>query len=180
MFDGPSIVGRSLAGVRQLNFDTSVVVDVEYLGALSNMELDNVDSMLSADAREWDALVSILEAHPNESLHDRGHPVWTSRDVYAHLARWIDRSTTELESMLQGHRLPPIPGTDDEINESWQREDATLSLDEARNRAREAYNRRIDVIHSISQDRWTDELEALARADGGEHYAGHRGYIVVN
>ena len=139
----------------------------------------DVSSMLRDDRAAWDELVAILEARPREVLHDPASPWrWTSRDVYAHLARWLTRSMDELEAALAGARLPPLEGTEDEINARWQREDSSLSLDEARARAREAFARRVRLIESVPADRWDAALERIARYDGAGHYRAHRSYIV--
>ncbi len=143
------------------------------------MKAEAVAVMLREDRAEWEALVTVLVAHPEESLYGAGSPPWTSRDVYAHLARWIKRSTARLEARLAGRALPPLEGTDDEINARWQLEDSGLSLDEAREHAEAAFERRLRAIEAIPADHWDEELERIARADGAEHYRGHRGYIVV-
>jgi hypothetical protein len=138
-----------------------------------------VAAMLREDRDEWQALVALLEAHPDENLHASGSPSWTSRDIYAHLARWIEHSTATLEARLAGRTLPPLEGADDEINARWQREDSGQTLDQARRRAQTAFERRLRAIRAVPADRWDRELEAIARADGSEHYKGHRSYIVV-
>jgi hypothetical protein len=143
------------------------------------MDAEAVAAMLREDRAEWDALVAVLEAHPDESLHGAGSPAWTSRDVYAHLARWMEHSTADLEARLAGRSLPQLEGTDDEINARWQAEDSGLSLGEARERARRAFERRLQVVEAVPSDRWDEELEKIARYDGAEHYAGHRRSIVV-
>jgi hypothetical protein len=143
------------------------------------MKAEAVAVMLREDRAEWKALVAGLAAHPEESLHDSVSPPWTSRDVYAHLARWIKRSTARLEARLAGRALPPLEGTDDEINARWQLEDSGLSLGEAREHAEAAFERRLRAIETVPADRWDEELERIARADGAEHYRGHRSYIVV-
>jgi len=139
----------------------------------------DVSSMLRDDRAAWDELVAVLEAHPRVVLHDPASPWrWTSRDVYAHLARWLTRSMDELEAALAGARLPALEGTEDEINTRWQREDSSLSLEEARARAQEAFDRRVRLVESVPDDRWDAALERIARYDGAEHYRAHRGYIV--
>jgi len=143
------------------------------------MDTEAIVAMLQEDRAEWEALVAMLDAHPKESLHGAGSPPWASRDVYAHLARWIERSTADLEARLAGRTLPPLAGTDDEINARWQREDSALSLEEARQRAQKAFERRLRAIGNVPPDRWDAVLEAMARADGAEHYANHRRYIAV-
>jgi len=143
------------------------------------MDAEATAVMLQEDRAQWEALTAVLDAHPQTSLHDPGSPRWTSRDVYAHLARWIERSTSELEVRLEGGTLQPLEGTDDEINARWQRKDSGLSLDEARERAQRAFERRLRAIEGVPTDRWDEMLRAIARADGAEHYAGHRSYISV-
>jgi hypothetical protein len=143
------------------------------------MDAEAVAAMLREDRAEWEALLAVLEAHPEENLHDPGSPSWTSRDVYAHLARWIEHSTAALEARLAGRTLPLLEGTDDEINARWQQEDSGLSLGEARERAQTAFQRRLRAIEAVPADRWGEEIERIARADGAEHYRGHRSYVVV-
>jgi hypothetical protein len=137
--------------------------------------------MLRDDRAAWSELVAVLEAHPGEVLHDPASPwAWTSRDVYAHLARWLTRSMDELEALLAGRpALPPLEGSEDEINRRWQQEDSGLSLEEARAKAQAAFDRRLRLIESVPEGRWDADLERTARYDGAEHYRAHRGYIVV-
>ena len=143
------------------------------------MDVEAISAMLREDRAQWEALTAVLDANPEGSLHDPISPRWNSRDVYAHLSRWIERSTSELEARLEGGTLQPLDGTDDEINARWQREDSGLSLGEARERAQQAFERRLRAIEAVPADRWDEMLEAIARADGAEHYAGHRSYISV-
>ena len=141
------------------------------------MDAEAIAAMLCEDRAQWEALTAVLDAHTERSLHDPSSPLWTSRDVYAHLTRWIERSTSELEVRLEGGTLQPLEGTDDEINARWQQEDSGLSLDEARERGQQAFELRLRSIEGVPTARWDKMLEAIARADGAEHYAGHRSYI---
>lgn len=135
--------------------------------------------MLDNDLEEWEALVLDLEAHPDAVLHDPASPGWTARDVYAHLARWMEHSTSSLEAYVAGRDQPsPIEGTDDEINARWQAEDAALTLDDARSRAETQFERRSQVIESVPAERWDKAVEAFAHADGAQHYRAHRNAIV--
>ena len=143
------------------------------------MDSQAVAAMLRKDRAEWEALVASLESRPDDSLHDAGSPRWTSRDVYAHLARWIEHSTAHLEARLAGRAFPPMDGTDDEINARWQRAGSRLGLEEARHWAERAFERRLRAIDGVPAARWDAELETIARADGAEHYAGHRRCIVA-
>ncbi len=136
--------------------------------------------LLRRDREEWEALTATLDAHPDEALHDPQSPDWTARDVYCHLARWMTNSTNGLEARLAGlDPDPPIPGTDDEINARWRAEDAELTLDEARELGQRAFERRMRIFEGIAPERWDAMIEAYARADGWEHYAAHRGYLIT-
>lgn len=143
------------------------------------MTPEAVRAMLDNDHAEWEALVLLLEAHPDVPLHQPESPAWTARDVYAHLARWMENSTGGLEAWLDGRINPPIGGTEDEINARWQKEASGLSLDAARERAEQQFERRISVIEAIPAERWDDAIESFAHADGAQHYRAHRGFIAV-
>ena len=147
------------------------------------MNAEAVRAMLAEDRAEWQALVAVLDAHPDGPLHDPESPEWTARDVYAHLARWINHSTEAFESWLASRTLPPpaegMEGNDDEINARWQAEDSGLTLAEARERAQHAFERRIRAIESVPPDRWDPILDATAHADDAHHYRAHRSFIIV-
>jgi hypothetical protein len=144
------------------------------------MDAPTIAAMLAEDRAEWSALVAALDAHPTFPLHDPESPTWTARDVYAHLARWINNSTDAFDSWLANRTVPASPeGDDDTINARWQREDSGLTLDEARARAQQAFDRRIRAIEAAPADRWDPILGATAHADGAQHYRNHRSYIHV-
>ena len=143
------------------------------------MNTDKVQAMLRIDRIGWDALVSLLDTRPGESLHDPASPRWTSRDVYAHFARWLNHSNACIEACCAGRELPSLDGTPEEMNTRWQREDSRMSLDDAREKALTAFARRMDIIASIPPDKWDEELERIVRYDGAAHYTQHLNYIVA-
>lgn len=65
------------------------------------------------------------------------------------------------------------------MNDIWQQEDSGLTLAEARDRAMDAFARRLEIIEAIPLSRWDAELEKLVRYDGAAHYAMHINYIFV-
>ncbi|MEO8457039.1 MAG: hypothetical protein ABI559_04435 [Chloroflexota bacterium] len=142
------------------------------------MDTYSLGGMLTRDRSEWAALTAILDSRPADSMHSARDPDWNARDVYNHFARWIDHSTNDFEAMLtSGQGIPRPAGTDDEINARWRSEDANLSLDEARERAQRAFDRRVAVVQSVLPDRWNPMLDQIAVADGWEHIEAHRKYI---
>ncbi len=143
------------------------------------MNKETVTQMISKDRAEWNLLASILDAHPAEVLHSPQSPPWTSRDVYAHLARWLNNSNKDMESYCSGGDISPHFDNIDELNSRWQKEDSVLSLAEARTRALEAFSNRLAIIASIPMNRWDEKLERIASYDGAEHLVGHRKFICV-
>jgi hypothetical protein len=138
---------------------------------------EQVKEMLKKDRLEWESLTRVLDAHPEESLHDPKTPLWISRDVYAHLARWNEHSNKNIKAYCAGRSVTSLEGTDEEINAGWQKEDSQLSFDEARQKAGRAFNQRMRIIRAIPESRWDKELEKIVQFDGFSHYAAHRGYI---
>ena len=136
-----------------------------------------ITKMLQDDRREWELLTSLLDAHPDEVLHESGFPPWVSRDVYAHLARWINYSNREMVAYCAGNKPSPPANNVEEMNLRWQREDSWMSLGEARKCAQEAFSERIRLIRSIPLDRWDKELEKTSLFDGAKHFILHRKYI---
>ena len=143
------------------------------------MDAASVGKMLHDDRDAWQKLVDVLEARPQESLHEPESPRWTSRNVYIHIAHSVEGSLAQLEAKLTGRPVPQLEGDEDEHNERRQQEHSHLSLDDARSWAEEAVERRPRTLEQIPAGSWDEELEQIARYDGSEHYAGHLGYIVL-
>jgi hypothetical protein len=143
------------------------------------MNHEDVKTMLTIDLIVWNELACLLEKHPDENLHGKGSPPWTSRDVYAHLTRWLNRNNAHIEAYCSGKELPQLLKTPEEINDIWQEEDKGMSLDEARRKAGVALASRIAAIEAIPPDKWDAEMSRLVYIDGASHYARHLNYIVV-
>ena len=147
------------------------------------MDAQDVAAMTDEDRAEWEALVLLLEAHPNKVLHDPESPGWTARDVYTHLARMMETTTNVMEAKLAGHQIPDWGDGDDEAenkaNAEIQRTYSHMGLDDARTWAEEQFERRIRVIESIPADASDHQMERLMRADGAHHYRAHRSFIAV-
>jgi len=150
------------------------------------MDAQAIQAMLREDREEWEALVAVLEAHPDGPLHDPESPDWTARDVYTHLARMVESTTALMEGILAGRPSPDFEPFDEfegddegAINARIQRKYSHMRLDEARERAQRAFERRIRAIESVPTDRWDAQLEEIARGDGSQHYRAHRSFIVV-
>jgi hypothetical protein len=73
----------------------------------------------------------------------------------------------------------PYEGADeDEVNAEVQKRYSHMSIDEARLWAHQSFESLIAKIESVPKDKWDNELERHARADGAGHYRGHMSYIV--
>jgi hypothetical protein len=143
------------------------------------MKKEDVEVMIRIDSIVWNELVSVLAAHPEESLHDPASLKWTSRDVYAHMARWINYSNKLIEAYCAGQTLPSLEATPEEMNSRWQREDRGMELNDAKEKAQMAFSRRQRIIESIPLNQWDNKLERIVRYDGATHFAAHLNYIVV-
>lgn len=144
------------------------------------MNQKDVKTLLTVDLIVWNELACLLEKHPDENLHDNSSPPWTSRDVYAHFARWLNRSNAHIEAYCAGKKLPELPDLPEKMNDIWQKEDSGLTLAEARRKAGVALASRMAAVESIPPDKWDREMFKLVSIDGATHYAAHINYIVVN
>jgi hypothetical protein len=140
------------------------------------MDQEMVRQMLDKDRAEWSLLAEVLDAHPDAVLHKSGAP-WTNRDIYAHLARWLNHSNNDMKTYCSGGSDSPPVDNADEINFYWQQQDTELTLAEARERAFEAFVKRLEIVASIPPEQWDTELDRIALYDGWNHYSTHRGYI---
>jgi hypothetical protein len=138
-----------------------------------------VREMIEKDRSEWDLLTAILDRHPGENLHGPNSIPWTSRDVYAHLARWINYSNREMEAYCTGKSISPAIKNPEELNTLWQKKDNWMTFQQAREKANDAFNQHLDQIQSIPVERWDKNLEKITGFDGAEHFAAHRSYIQV-
>jgi hypothetical protein len=143
------------------------------------LKKEDVEVMLRIDSIVWNELVSVLAAHPEESLHAPTSPKWTSRDVYVHMARWINYSNKLIESYCAGQTLPSLEATPEEMNTRWQREDRRIELNDATEKAQIAFSRRQRIVESIPLNQWDNKLERIVRYDGATHFAAHLNYIVI-
>jgi 6-pyruvoyltetrahydropterin/6-carboxytetrahydropterin synthase len=135
-----------------------------------------IERMLAMDDEAWAGLSAALDAHPDVNLHEPGSAPWNSRDIYAHLARWMEFSTGALKAGLAGTAVTE-PADPEAMNEQWHAADAGLSLPEARQWAVHAYEERKRTIRNIPPSRWGGDIEKYARFDGAQHIGHHLGYL---
>jgi hypothetical protein len=144
------------------------------------MDAVKISHLILEDQRQWQLLVAVLDAHFDKALHGPPHKPWKSQDVYAHLARWLEHSNRDVTAYLHGHNLSPPISNPEELNSMWQIEDSKLSFAEARQKAHQAFEERIRILHSIPAEKWDFKLEKIAAYDGAEHYKAHRNYIKLD
>ena len=144
------------------------------------MNIEQVKALLTTDLIVWEELAYLLEKHPDENLHDSFSRPWTSRDVYAHFARWFNHSNACIEAYSAGRELPQLPASPEEMNDRWQKEDRKLTLAEARTKAGVAFTSRMVAIELAPLDKWDKELNRIVGYDGAMHFAAHINYIVGN
>jgi hypothetical protein len=142
------------------------------------MNAEQVKALLTIDLMVWDELAWLLEKHPSGNLHGPSSPPWTSRDVYAHFARWFNHNNACIEAYCAGKEQPELAAAPEEMNDIWQKEDSHLTLAEARRKAGVAFTSHMVAIESIPLDKWDGELWKIVNGDGATHYAKHINYIV--
>jgi hypothetical protein len=142
------------------------------------MNAADISVILLEDQKEWEALSAVLDARLKGVVHGIGSTSWNARDVYAHVARWLEYSNSNLENALTGKPLSNIQESQfDEINGRWQQEDSKLSLVEAQIIAYQEFQRRAKIIKSIPLEKWNEEMVKIVYSDGASHYRLHRSYI---
>ncbi len=141
--------------------------------------MESLTEIIPKELLEWELLTTILDNHPDKNLHSPGSIPWTSRDIYAHLARWFGHSNQLIEEYLDtGSITSPLNAeTIEELNTRWQKEDSSMTLQEAKEKAYDMFKERLVILRSIPVDQWDSELDEIARQDGYLHFAIHRSYI---
>jgi hypothetical protein len=82
------------------------------------------------------------------------------------------------EYLDTGSITPPLNAeTIEELNIRWQKEDSSMTLQDARKKAYDMFEERLVILRSIPVDQWNSELDEIARQDGYLHFAIHRSYI---
>ncbi len=108
------------------------------------MNADQMKAMFCLDRIVWGALASTLDKHKENS--DSNSPGWTIRDVYLNFARWLNHSNAYIEAYSAGKRGQANRAAITEETANWQQVGNQISLEEAREEARKAFVRRLDVI----------------------------------
>jgi len=52
---------------------SNIEIIKDFKGGILEVNVEQIDEMLKRDRLEWEALTRILEAHPEESLHNPKH-----------------------------------------------------------------------------------------------------------
>ncbi len=109
------------------------------------MNADQMKAMFCLDRIVWGALASTLDKHKESS--DSNSPGWTIREVYLNFAGWLNHSNAYIEAYTAGKegQSHKAANTEDTIM-NWQQEGDQISLEEAREKARKAFARRLNVI----------------------------------
>jgi hypothetical protein len=141
------------------------------------MDARKISELILEDRRQWQILVSVLDAYSSQTLHGTPDNPWKSRDVYAHLARWLEHSNRNMEAYIRGAGVLLTFDNPLEMNEIWKMEDYQMTLAAAREKAQRAFEERIRILHSIPLEKWDIKLEKIVAYDGAEHYKAHRQYI---
>ncbi len=108
------------------------------------MNADQMKAMFCLDRIVWGALASTLDKHKESG--GSNSPRWTIRDVYLNFACWLNHSNAYIESYSAGKEGQSHKAPTAEETANSQQEGNQVSLEEAREEARKAFARRLDVI----------------------------------
>ena len=135
--------------------------------------------VLGEGAEAWQRLRALLEGHADqENLHDPAGTPWSSRDIYAHFARYQSSNLAQLQRILaSGDPAPPRGEDENIVNERWAAEDRALTLEQARDWCDATTFALYDLCLAIPAETW----ERWGRHYGDDilapHYLSHIRYI---
>lgn len=108
------------------------------------MNADQMKAMFCLDRIVWGALASTLDRHEESS---DSNSEWSIRDVYLNFARWLNHSNAYIEAYCAGKREQAHKAAaQQETIANWQQQGDHISLEEAVEKARNAFARRLEVI----------------------------------
>ena len=138
--------------------------------------------VLAEGAEAWARLQALLEEHADrENLHDPSGTPWSSREIYAHFARYQSSNIRHMHCLLASGELWTSNGEggDDEnvINERWAAEDRALTLEEARAWCEATTEQARAVAMSLPPEVWAQWGRWVADDVLAPHYLSHIRYI---
>ncbi|HSW58850.1 MAG TPA: hypothetical protein VLH15_10625 [Dehalococcoidales bacterium] len=138
---------------------------------------DKITNLIMEEQRQWQLLVAALDAHSGREHRHTSGQLCSSKDVYAHLAAWLEFANQKLLNYIRGYGIMNQETSVDESTSIWRNRDSQISLTAARQKAHQIFAERIKILRSIPPEKWDFKLEKLVACDGAEHYSSHRNYI---
>ncbi|MEZ4504084.1 MAG: hypothetical protein R3C39_15785 [Dehalococcoidia bacterium] len=135
--------------------------------------------LLAEGTEAWARLRARLDADAERgSLHDPDSPAWSSREVYAHFARYQSHSLENLHRRLAGNDPLPSDGLDDDTrNERWAEADRALTVEEARDWCLATTEALRLAALALTPERWAEFGTSVADDVLSPHYLAHLEYI---
>lgn len=135
--------------------------------------------VLAEGAEAWTRLRALLEEHADrDNLHDPAGTPWSSREIYAHFARYQSSNIRHMQRLLASGDLWPSSGEDENvINERWAAEDRALTLEEARAWCEATTEQARAVAMSLPPEVWAEWGRWVADDVLAPHYLSHIRYI---
>jgi hypothetical protein len=129
------------------------------------------EAALTRGDRLWDELRGALDAHLHEPIGPSTN--WTGREVYAHFARWQERTVAGLRAVLEGR--PPRAEHEDEdvLNDRWRIEDRALDATVARDRCLASRAELRGMLIALTDRQWAAFGHLFAPDIDGQHYEHH-------
>jgi hypothetical protein len=132
--------------------------------------IDERDAVLANADAIWEALRTRLDARIDAPVDATGR--WSGKDVYAHLARWQERSIDDLTTILNGGRPDRQPEDEDVLNNRWANEDRALPLSVVRERCLATRETLRALVAGLDDAQW-ERFGRLFDDITGPHYDHH-------
>ena len=135
--------------------------------------------VLADGAEAWTRLRALLEEHADrDTLHDPEGTPWSSREIYAHFARYQSSNIRHIQRLLALGELWPSRGEAENVtNERWAAEDRALTHEQARDWCDATTREEAALCLTMPPELWAEYGRWAADDILAPHYLSHIHYI---
>ena len=98
---------------------------------------------------------------------------WSVKDVMAHIGRWEEISTSELQKHLRGEQSIEDYRDAPAYNDRWEAELQSLTLQETIELFETAHYRLFGLLSSLKPEQWNGYVRAWVRGSTWHHFEEH-------
>jgi hypothetical protein len=129
------------------------------------------DAVLARGDEQWTRLRAALDARLREPLGPDTD--WTGHDVYAHFARWQQKTIDAMRKLAAGERPDEAEDHEDVLNMRWRAEDRALPTETVRERCLASRAKLRAMLVALPEAQWAAYGSICAEDIDGRHYAHH-------